>query len=230
MTTCWASVSCKIPGDTLRQTSPDNLSVKLYFLHIFHIWDLCCCSTFPILIITQSTLDSHTAIHGTIGNPWNILVFAVRFILSSMFKSDVIHFILTGTEQYIPQDLPIPFVIIFLTCFTTAKHCSTITLARYKQIGIESRNQRFIQCTNRCDRPTKQNQVCLRLRCECSCGQSNPGLTLCHPVRFTLGLDQSKPLIPSGLFQSRRIKLHSNVYKDDHPNEKQSNGSSLCIR
>lgn len=138
-----------------------------------------------------------------------MLVFAVRCFLSTMFKIDVIHFILTGSKQYIPQDLPLLFVIIFLTFFTMANPGCAITSARCKQIGIELRNRRFIQCTSRCDRATMQKQVCLPVCCECRHGQSNPGLAFCHPVRFTLGFDQSKPLIPSGLIQSRTRRLHS---------------------
>jgi len=97
----------KEPGDVLRQTSPDVLSVKEYPVYIYQTWDYSCRSPQYIPANHQTTSDQLTAHGGTIAKPCNLQLYAVGFVLSIMCKLAVPHSIVTWSSLYIPQDFPL---------------------------------------------------------------------------------------------------------------------------
>ena len=130
----------------MRQTSPGILSVKECPFYIYQTSDFSHCSPQYIPVNNQTTSDRLTANCGPVGIPCNLWLCAAGFSLNRMCKLAVTDFILTCRYQYIPQNFPLLFVIIFLTFSTTASHGSTSTSARCDWIRIKPNDRRFIQC------------------------------------------------------------------------------------
>jgi len=61
-----------------------------------------------------TTSDRLGANRRTVGDPCNLQLYAVGFLLSIMSKLAVTHSILTWRQLYIAQDIPLLFIIIFL--------------------------------------------------------------------------------------------------------------------
>jgi len=78
------------PGDVLRQTSPDVLSVEGFPLYIYQTWDFTCRSLQCSTANRQTTSDRLTANRGTIGIPCNLKPSAVRYILSRTWITSLV--------------------------------------------------------------------------------------------------------------------------------------------
>jgi len=126
----------KHPGDVFRQISRDVFSVNECPFYMHQSWDFCCHAPRDILVNTQATSDCHTTNHTRIVNCCNVRLYAARFSLSRLCKLAVTHSNLTWSWLYIPQDLPVLVVIIFLFFSTTANRGSTNTCARCERIWI----------------------------------------------------------------------------------------------
>jgi len=124
----------------------------------------------------QTTSDRLTANHGTIGITCNLQLYSAGYILSRTCKFTVIHSFVTCSLLYISQDFPL-FVIIFLTCSTTASHGSPNTSARCDWIRIEPNDRRFIECAPGWDTAAMQTPVSSPRRCNCSHWKYGSGRT-----------------------------------------------------
>jgi len=132
------------PGDYLRQTSAVILSLEECPLYIWHCRDFSCDTPQFVLGNEPTTLDGLIADRVMVGNPCNSLSYAAGFMLSIMYKLAATYCILTWRSLYIPQDLPLHFVIIFLSLSTPANHRYTTTSAGWWRIRSKPINWRFI--------------------------------------------------------------------------------------
>jgi hypothetical protein len=87
------------------------LVVKCHFF-VLQWWDFCCRSPLCISLNKLTTFNQYTANRENFGYPWNLLLYAVVFILIRTCKLAVTHSILTGTKLYISQDFRCLCVII----------------------------------------------------------------------------------------------------------------------
>jgi len=104
------------PGDYMRHTSPDVISVEECPFYILPTWDFGCLADPFIPVNKQTTSVRLTANCRTVWNPCNLQLHAARLILSKTCKFAITHSILTWSYLYIRQDFPLLFVITFLEC------------------------------------------------------------------------------------------------------------------
>jgi len=159
----------KYPRDFLRQTSADIVSLKDFPVYIWQSGDFGCGTLLFIPVQKHKTSDWLTTNRGTVGNPCNIQTYAPGFLLSRTCVLAVGWSILTSSKQYIPQNYPLLFVIIFLSYCTPANHGYTKTSARWQRIQIEQIDRRFIQCVTCWHPATTQTPVS-----PLQCSQSPP--------------------------------------------------------
>jgi len=172
MTGCIGSASCKIPGksrDKLQQTSvlfTKFVSVQVRHFYVYEIWDFSHGSTQCIPQMKLTTSDWYTAYHWTVGNPCNLMLYAVGFLFSRMCKLAVSNTILPRSKQYVLQDFPHRLVIIFRTSWTTASCGCKHTSVRCMGIWIKLNDSHFIQATTCWVAEAMQNQICSPQRCK----------------------------------------------------------------
>jgi len=125
---CWGRCWMYDPGDILSQSSADLLSNKQFLFYASQTFDFGGSSELFICITKLTTSDQLPANCSMVGNPCNLQVYAVRFILSRMCMLSVIHWILTWSWLYIPYNFPLLFIIILLSMSTpTNYHCIKTT-------------------------------------------------------------------------------------------------------
>jgi hypothetical protein len=103
------------PGDVLKQTSPDVLSVEECPFSIYQTSDFSHHSLQCIFVNIQTTANRLTANRRTMGIRCKLQQYAAGLSLNRTCKLAVTHFVLTGKYRYITQGFPHLFVIIFLT-------------------------------------------------------------------------------------------------------------------
>jgi len=164
------------PEEALRQQLPDDLSIEQFPCYIYQTWDISCRSLQCIPASKQATSKQPAANCGTFVITCNLQLYAARYILSRMCKLTVIHFIVTCSLLYIPQDFPL-FIIKFLTIYTSASHGSTNTSARCDWNRIKLNKGRFIACAPGWDTVATQTLGSLAWHCYCSHRKYDPRCT-----------------------------------------------------
>jgi len=101
----------------LRQSSGDIHSNEECTIFISQARDICGRSLWIIRVNKHTILDWLVAHRRTVGNPCNWQLCTTEFILCRTCMLAVMHAILTWSRQYIPQDLPLLFIIFFLRTF-----------------------------------------------------------------------------------------------------------------
>jgi len=128
------------PGDYLRQTSADILSLELHPINIHQLGDFGGRTSQLIPVIKQATSDRLIANCGTVGNPCNLQPYSVGYIMSITIMLAATYSFLTWSELFSPQGFPLLLVIIFLSYSTPAHYGYTTTSPwweriKYWQIG-----------------------------------------------------------------------------------------------
>jgi len=108
------------PGDYLRQTSADVLSLQQCLIYSWRSCDFGCCTRQCLAVDTQTSSDRLIAHIRVVGNPCNLQLFAACVILCITNMLAATCSILTWVLLYIPQDFPLLFVIIFFSYSTPA--------------------------------------------------------------------------------------------------------------
>lgn len=165
------------PGDFLWLTSPDIFWVEEFDFHILQLSNFGCYSPLFIVVNKQTTLNRLTANCITVGNPCNLQLDTVGFILTRTCKSAIVHSVLTRSLLYIPQNFPLVFIIIFISFSTWGNYRSTNTSAKCEHIRCKPINRYFVQCAFCWNVAPMQTPVSPPLYCQCSLWRYNPGQT-----------------------------------------------------
>jgi len=164
------------PGDYLRQTSANILSLEEWPIYIWQQWDFGSC-TVQLIPGNKHTSDRLIANRGMLGNPCNLQSYAAGFMLSIMNKLAATYSILTWSSLYIPQDFQLHFVIIFFSYSTPSNHGYTTTSARWLKIRNKQIDGRFIQYVTHSHTARTQTPVSPLWRCQWSHQKNDPGCT-----------------------------------------------------
>jgi len=168
------------PRDFLGQTLPDIRSLDEFPLYISQSWCFGCRTPLFTSVNNQTISDWLTANRRTLGHPWKLQPYAAGFILSKTCKLAVTYSILTWSWPYIPQDLPLLFVIIFLSYSTPANNAYTNTPASWERIRIKPIDGRFIPCVTCWFTATTQATVSPPQRWQCSHRRYDPVCAFKH--------------------------------------------------
>jgi len=163
---------------------------RRFSFYIFYTLDFSGCSPQFNPANKHTTLDQLTGYRRTIGSPYNLNLYAVGFVLSSMSKLAVTYSILTWSRQYILQDFRLLFFRIILFLFTTASYGSTITPDRWDQIWIEPTAWTFILYTTHYNIVAIQTAVSTLWCCQCSHQHYNQW----HTLKIVCNIRSSKNL------------------------------------
>jgi len=150
----------KYPGYFVRQTSPDVLSCDEFPVYIWQSLDFGCHTPRVTPVSTQTSSDRLTANRGTVGNPCNLQPNAAGFILSRICKLAATESLLTWSRLCIPQDIPLHFVIIFLSYSTPATDGYPNHSARWERPQFKPIDGRFIPGATPRHTATTQRVVC----------------------------------------------------------------------
>jgi hypothetical protein len=133
----------------------------------------------PVFIPVNIQLSSYwlAADCGTIGDHWNLPLFAVRFLLSRRCKLAVTDSIVTWRNLYIPQNFPLLLVVIFLSFSAEINHGTTNTSKRCGRNQIESSDSGFIQFATGSETATLQTPFSPPQPCQYSHGKYVPERT-----------------------------------------------------
>jgi hypothetical protein len=131
------------PRQILTETSPDFLFLEGGPVYILSLCNFALRT--PQFIPFHKRIPSNRLIvsPGTLGNPCNLQPYATAINLSITYDLAATYVILTSSYLYIPQDLPLHFVIIFLSYSTPASDGYTNISARSDRIRIEPYNGHF---------------------------------------------------------------------------------------
>jgi hypothetical protein len=165
------------PGDNLRQTSVDVLSLEQYPIYSWQSCDLCCHTLWFIPVNTQTTSDWLIAHLRAGKNPCNMHLNAAGFILSITNVLAASYSILPWSWLYNPQDFPLLFIIIFLFSSTPTNLGYTTTSARTERIQIQPIARRFVKYSSYRHTARMQTPIVPPWRCQCSHQIYDPGCT-----------------------------------------------------
>jgi len=133
------------PGDSLRQTWADIITLKQWPIYSWQWYDFGCHTLQFIPAKKQTTTDRHIPHFGAVGNPCKLQLCASGFILSITHMLATNYSILTWSLVYNPQDFPLLFVINFLFNLTPAHENYSTTPARSERIRIQPIDRCFME-------------------------------------------------------------------------------------
>ena len=109
------------------------------------------------------------------GNLYNVQLYVAWFILTITNMLAATYSILTCGQLYNPQNIPLLFVIIFLSYSTPTNDEYSTTSARWDRILIKLIGRRFIKYVNHLHTAEVQTPVSPPRCCQCSNQKYDPG-------------------------------------------------------